>query len=267
MVRTYTFSLESVTEKFMSVVSFELCEEQFVFVHARLKSLSQTLDTAVNVLYDAGMNTMNVRKIAVSDVDGTIVKGSLVLGHAVSLHREGVLNLGDLPDAWMANQKDEKIIPLLAEAYRNAIKGKTVDEIGANKYVNSLVENDENFYSVLSRLKTMQSEGARVVLISGSPSFLVESFGNHFGFDSVGSNYTVDNKGKFTGLCVGMFSGDAKREYLSQLGMDKYAEVFAFGDTQSDQPLFESASYSVLVEPNNETMNALGHTVNEILHI
>lgn len=212
------------------------------------------------------MNTFNQTQIAVSDVDGTIVKGSLILGHAVSLHRDGVLNLGDLPDRWSANQKDETLITELAEAYRSEIRGKTATDIEADSYISELVQNGNNFYSILNRLQDFRKNGTRVVLISGSPSFLVDRFGSHFGFDSVGSDYELDSDGRFTGNCRGMFSGDAKREYLASLGMEKYSKVFAFGDTQSDEPLFASASYSVLVEPNEVTRAALGHRVNEIVH-
>lgn len=203
--------------------------------------------------------------MTVSDVDGTLVKGSLVLGHAVSLHREGVLNLGSLPDQWMESQKDEKVISALAEAYRKSIVGFTAKDLGVDEYVSNLVKNSENFYSTLDRLRTLQSGGSEVLLISGSPAFLVERFGQHYGFDSVGSDYLTDNQNRFTGECRGMFSGDAKREYLSGLDLSKFAEIFAFGDTQSDAPLFESASYSVLVEPSVETHRALGHTVDEIV--
>lgn len=213
------------------------------------------------------MKNYTTTQIAVSDVDGTLVKGSLILGHAVALHREGVFNLGTLPDQWDANQKDENLIQSLAEAYRAEIRGMTVDEIGAEHYVSNLVTDSSNFYSTLDRLQVMRDNGSRVVLISGSPSFLVDLFGKHYGFDSVGSEYALDSDMRFTGDCVGMFSGDAKREYLKSLDLDAYADVFAFGDTMSDAPLFERASYSVLVEPNAETNRLLGKTVHEIVHI
>ena len=212
------------------------------------------------------MDKTFLSQIAVSDVDGTLVKGSLVLGHAVRLHDEGHLNLGSLPALWSNDQKNETAIYKLAEAYREAIKGMTVSELRADEYISELVTDSTNFYSTLDRLQVMRDNGSRVVLISGSPSFLVERFGAHYGFDAVGSQYLIDDKDCFTGDCVGMFSGDAKREYLKSLNLNDYAEIFAFGDTMSDAPLFESASYSVLVEPNAETNRLLGATVHEIVH-
>lgn len=209
---------------------------------------------------------MTRKSIAVSDVDGTIVKGSLVLGHAVSLHKENIIDLGELPEQWLNNQKDETLVENLATAYKDAILGKTVCELKTDKYISEVVENDENFYSVLKRLQKIKEDGGRVVLISGSPSFLIERFGAHYGFDCVGSDYEVDERGVFTGQVRGMFNSSAKRDYLNGLNLDDYTEVFAFGDTRSDFPLFEKAGYSVLVEPNDDTFRSIGHAVNEVLY-
>lgn len=213
------------------------------------------------------MKNIKQTQIALSDVDGTIVKGSLVLGHAVTLHNKKVINLGTLPKDWVANPKDEKLIRELAEAYRENIKGKTPEELEVDLYVTELVKNESNFYSVLSRLKNIKNSGAKVVLISGSPSFLVDRLGKHYGFESVGSNYSIDDSGRFTGeIDRVMFSGEAKREFIDTINIEDYENVFAFGDTESDEPLFERANYSVLVEPNDYTMASLGNKVNEIVH-
>lgn len=215
------------------------------------------------MVYYVSMN--NTKRIAVSDVDGTIVKGSLILNHAKQLHMNGVLNLGNLPEQWAKDEKNEDLITALAEAYRDAIKGLTPEDIYADEYIREITADSRNFYSTLPRLVNFRKDGHKVVLVSGSPSFLVERFGNTFNFESAASNYLTDKNGCFTGECVGMFSGDAKRKYLSTLGLSKYMDVLAFGDTRSDIPLFESANYSVLVEPNNDTRKALGSSVNEIL--
>lgn len=213
------------------------------------------------------MTTLNSGlRIAVSDVDGTIVRRSLVLSHAAHLHREGAVDLGDLPDRWLAAPKDEHLISTLAEAYREAIVGHTADGLDADGYISSVVADPGNFYSILDRLRALQVAGTEVVLVSGSPGFLVDRFASHYGFSSVGSNYITDPHGRFTGECIGMFSGGAKREYLAGLGLDRYAEVLAFGDTRSDEPLFDSATYSVLVEPTEETRVALLGKVNEVIH-
>lgn len=204
-------------------------------------------------------------RIAVSDVDGTIVRGSLVLSHAAKLHESGAIDLGDRVSKWINDPKNEENIAPLAESYRESILGMSRDDLLIDEYIDTVVSNKMNFYSVLQRLVDFQSDGGEVVLISGSPSYLVEPFADNFGFKGVGSDYVFGPNGKLTGECIGMFSGEAKRDYLKLLGLDKYSEIFAYGDTQSDRPLFENAHYSVLVEPTEETHTALSEMVHEII--
>ena len=175
-------------------------------------------------------------RIVVSDVDGTIVRRSLVLNHAAKLHEEGIIDFGELPSQWQADPKNEGLITQLAELYRDSLTGLTLDGLGIDAYIQDVVI--ENFYSTLARLLELRKSGAQVFLISGSPSFLVERFAAHFGFQGIGSEYVMDEFGRFTGECIGMFSSKAKEASLKLLGLEKYDEVLAFGDTESDRPLF-----------------------------
>lgn len=205
-------------------------------------------------------------KMIMSDVDGTIVRGSLVLRHAVFLEREGLVKLNGLGEAWKGDQKNEALISSLAETYRAEIKGMNVEDMAVNGYIDSIVSNKDNFYSVLDRLIDYKANGDHVLLISGSPDFLVNPFAEKFGFEGVGSTYHMDSNQRLNGKVNGMFNGDAKRNYVASLGLQAYSDIIAFGDTQSDKPLFESASYNVLVEPTNETREALGSMVHEIIN-
>lgn len=205
-------------------------------------------------------------KIALSDVDGTIVRSSLVLSHAVALSNEGVINVGSLAKDWQKDMKNETIISALAEAYRDEIMGRTASDIASAEYVAEMISDKRNFYaSVIERLVSMRSEGDDVILISGSPGYLIEPFAEHFNFQGVGSDYKVNATGHFTGEVDGMFHGDAKRNYVAGLDLARYTEVHAYGDTRSDVPLFEKASYSVLVAPNNDTRSSLSGVVHEII--
>lgn len=212
------------------------------------------------------MNTyMNTSKnIVLSDVDGTIVRGSLVLNHACDLHDKGIVDFGDAVEQWRSDPKNEHNITRLAEMYRVGIAGKNIHDLDVDGYIENIVSNDSNFYSTLNRLIDYRDADHRVVLISGSPHFLVGAFANHFGFDYAASQYHHED-GYFTGDCDGMFSAKAKRAYLENFGLDKYSNIVAFGDTCSDEPLFDSAHYSVLVEPNTYTRDALGHLVDEMV--
>lgn len=196
--------------------------------------------------------------LVLSDVDGTLVKGSLVLNHAKYLHDKKIINLGKLPDAWVSDMKNETIIRKLAEAYRESITGKTLKELDINNYMGSLQKN--NFYTTFSQIKKMKNYGAKVVLISGSPDYLVKKLAKSSGFIGIGSKYHTDPETKqLTGTVDGMFHAEAKEKVVNGL-IRKYnsSRVVAYGDTSSDKPLFDVADNRILVAPTKETLNLLG---------
>lgn len=199
-----------------------------------------------------------------SDVDGTIVKGSLVLDHACFLHKQGIVNLGDLPSDWKRSKKNERRITALAEAYKDTIIGMSVRDLHVRDYLQQLMSDERNFYSTLARLITLQEHGAHVRLISGSPSFLINPFAKTFGFTGKGSDYKRDTHGRFTGEVVGLFGAAAKRKYIAGMKRTVTGDVMAFGDTMSDVPLFENAHYTVLVDPSKTTKASL-NDINEIV--
>jgi HAD superfamily phosphoserine phosphatase-like hydrolase len=207
------------------------------------------------------------KRIILSDVDGTITRGSLVLDHATMLHNAGVIDLGDLPARWNVDRKNEAIIHLLAEAYRDQISGFTLGDLQIVDFVDSVVADDTNFYDTLGRLKKASSEGDAVLLISCSPNYLVRKFAKAYGFQGIGSYYRETVEGKLTGEVDGLFNANAKRIKVASLKIrDSYDQVHAYGDTMSDEPLFDAADYSVLVQPTKETLDAIGHKVHELMY-
>lgn len=213
----------------------------------------------------ANVRPMKKKKLVLSDVDGTIVRGSLVLNHACVLAEAGVIGGLEIALAWKADPKNEDLITALAEHYRAGVVGMTVEDLKVDEFIDSILADKGNFYSTMDRLLQFKDEGYDVILVSGSPTYLVKALASHFGFYGVGSSYLTDDAGRFTGECVGMFSASMKREYVSGLNLAQNSEIIAFGDTASDVALFEVASHSVLVEPSEITMTAIGEKVNEVV--
>lgn len=203
--------------------------------------------------------------VVLSDIDGTIVRGSLVLEHARYLHNEKIIDLGDLPERWVADRKDEVAIAALAAAYREAIVGKSYEDIHTLDFVKNYASDDSNFYSTIHELVEAKKNGYKVILISGSPSYLVTPFARKFGFMSKGSNYKRDKTGLLTGECVGMYNADSKRRHVASLKVQNYSHVVAYGDTMSDVPLFEVADYSVIVAPSPTTMKSVEPIIHKVI--
>lgn len=203
-----------------------------------------------------------VGAVVLSDVDGTIVRGSLVLDHAVYLHDEGIIDLGVLPSQWLVDRKNEGLIARLAEQYRKNITGFSVADLRVDEFLDSYLNSPDAFYSVFYRLVAYRNRGASVLLISGSPDYLVENFANRFGFIGIGSVYVTNSNGVISGDIKGMFSASSKREVVCSLRGRHIAR--AFGDTKSDFPLIESAEVGYLVEPNESTLRVAPHGVRQI---
>ena len=188
-----------------------------------------------------------------SDVDGTLTRGSLVLDHAIYLHEHGDIDLGNLPQKWKKDPKNEKIIVKLAEKYREQIKGKNLEDLRVDEFLDKYENNDNQFYSTMDQLKEFNRCGWEVQLISGSPNFLVQPFAERHGFYGKGSDYKTDDDGNLNGDIEGMFGGKAKQGYIEKLGISRFKRILAFGDTASDQPLFDNSHHSTLVDPSEET--------------
>lgn len=195
----------------------------------------------------------NAKYAVLSDVDGTLTRGSLVLDHAIYLHDRGYVNLGKLADKWRKDKKNEKHIVKLAERYREQIKGIKPEDLHVEEFLNEYEENDNQFYSTMEQLKEFKRRGWEVQLISGSPDFLVKPFAERHGFFGKGSEYKVDEDGGLNGEIEGMFGGKAKQGYIEKLGINRFKRILAFGDTASDKPLFDNAHHSTLVDPSEET--------------
>lgn len=206
--------------------------------------------------------------LVLSDVDGTIVKGSLVLGHAVWLAEKGVRPdlYGDIPQRWKADPKNEAIINELGGAYSASLEGVSYEESGTDAYIDEFIENRDNMYSTIDRLQELRDQGHRVVLISGSPDHMIQRVAAKFGFEGVGSEYEIEGE-VFTGKVTRpMYGSSGKKDYIANMEIGKNVRVIGFGDTASDVPIFDVSHHSVLVDPHPETYEKLSGKIDEVIY-
>jgi phosphoserine phosphatase len=186
----------------------------------------------------------------ITDLDGTLVKGSIVLNHAEFLENKGIINTQGALEAWKSDQKNEKLIVDLAMAYRTGITGLTIEDLKVNEYISTLTFND--LTEVVTELKN-----SNTLLITGSPSFLAEPFAKvlegilNCTIKVEGSIYeVVDNK--ITGrISRPAFTG--KQEIINE-NQEFLNSDLGIGDTFSDFPILENSKRKILVQPNAETI-------------
>jgi HAD superfamily hydrolase (TIGR01490 family) len=121
----------------------------------------------------------------------------------------------------------------------------------ARRYVQPLVREE-----MLARVREHQSQGHRVVLVSGTMAPLLAEIGRQLGIeDTVGTPLVVRN-GRYTGghlppVCQGIGKVQRLEACLGADAVD-WAASFAYADSYTDLPLLERVGHPVAVYPDEE---------------
>jgi HAD superfamily hydrolase (TIGR01490 family) len=108
--------------------------------------------------------------------------------------------------------------------------------------------------NILAKVKDHQRKGHILILISGSPRYLLEPVVEDIGFDHLlCTDLEVGSDGLLTGSAKGPLCIDkTKRELALLLAQNHAIDLscsYAYGNHQSDIPLLESVGHPFVVEP------------------
>lgn len=199
-----------------------------------------------------------MKKLILSDVDGTLTRKSVVLSHAGFLIEQGTIKDDGSYEAWRVDVKNESLIVAVAENYRSQITGLRENDMQAQTFVNKFLSKKDNWYSTLLRIINKQKEGYEVCLVTGSSDFLIKHLASALKCNYYATEYLKDSKGRFTGEVNGMFSETQKDDCIQwNFNINEYDKIEAWGDTVSDYGLFKHAQYRLLVDPTFETLKTL----------
>ena len=190
-------------------------------------------------------------KVNLSDVDGTVVKGSLVLDFFGY-----VCPTNEVYQAWKMDKKDESLIVDCANSFRDWLKGKTVTYV--ENMANEFMDTFDSFYvDVLQHISNSELD---TYFISGSPYFLVKALCEKLNkerkgatwFRGMGTLYTTE-KGKYTGAVeLPMYAKENKKQYIEN-NFHSTDFVNGYGDTSSDYSILSVCENKYLTEPTEET--------------
>lgn len=199
-----------------------------------------------------------MKKLILTDVDGTLTKKSIVLSHAGYLIEQGIIKDDGSYKAWSQDMKNESLIIAVAENYRSQIIGLKESDMQAQAFITKFFNESDNWYSTLDKIKEKQKDGYEVCLITGSSDFLIKHLANILQCDYHATKYLKDENDCFNGELIGMFSENQKDNCVkSNFNLDEYEEIEAWGDTASDYGLFKHATYKMLVDPTFQTLKTL----------
>ena len=197
------------------------------------------------------------RDLYLTDLDGTLTRKSLVLGHAGFLIKKGIIEDTGIYGAWCEDMKNEKLIVALAQDYQRQLKDKRIEDLMVHEFIEEFLGDENNWYNTLEMLIAARNFGDDVCLITGSSDFLVKELAERLNFKWFATKYHAEN-GILTGEITGMFADFQKDEVIrNNFDLSEYSTVIGLGDTASDYGIFKHCDISYLVEPTKDTLDKL----------
>ena len=198
-----------------------------------------------------------MKNLYLTDLDGTLTRKSLVLGHAGFLIERGIIEDTGIYGAWCEDMKNEKLIVALAQDYQRQLNGKRIEDLMVHEFIEDFLGDENNWYNTLEMLVTARNFGDDVYLITGSGDFLVKELAEQLDFNWFATKYHTEN-GILTGEITGMFADFQKDEVIrNNFDLSEYSVVIGLGDTASDYGIFKHCDVNYLVDPTKETLEKL----------
>ncbi|MCH9608900.1 MAG: Phosphoserine phosphatase SerB1 [Chlamydiales bacterium] len=187
------------------------------------------------------------------DLDGTLLKGNSSFALARYLYQKGVFTFADFLccfktyiTSWYQHLP---LIDLHKKAFSRFFKGKTLEEYSnhASNFVAAKVSH-MLYAPAMAELQKWKDAGAKIVLLSSSPDFLVQAIAKVLGITNVfGTPYLVDSQGILTDIDY-LLDGRMKAHLLNnEVNSDDV--TMAYSDHFHDLAFLESVSCPVVVNP------------------
>ncbi len=192
---------------------------------------------------------------AIFDLDGTIIRLS-----SEQVFLTHLLNHGEIPIpnllAWTSNFLRVKSLPIAKsnKIYLRGLEEDHIHEIARRCFIDPLCASIAPHISEL--IHAHQAEGRTVILMSGSLSFLVQPFHEHFQTDMMVAHELEVTDGRFTGQRIGLHPfAENKAKLAQQLatehGFDLSAS-YAYGNHHTDAHKLELFGHPVAVNPDRQ---------------
>ena len=203
------------------------------------------------------------------DIDGTIYRNSLLIEHFKMLVKYEYINMmtweGKVKEKFIKWEKRigdyDDYLEELVETYVDALKNYSKADMDfiARRVIE--LKGDRVYKYTRDRLKYHFDKGHKVIIISGSPDFLVGKMAEKYGVEDFrGSEYVTDDKGIFTGEVKPMWDAKNKKriinEYCKNYNID-LKKSFAYGDTTGDFTMFKQVGNPIAINPARRLLSKL----------
>ena len=186
---------------------------------------------------------MNKNVAAFFDIDGTIYRDSLLIEHFK-----------------MLVQYDDYLDELV-QTYMEALKNFSKEDMDFIAKRVMELKGDKVYRYTRERLKYHKERNHKVIIISGSPDFLVSKMAERYGVkDYKASIYEVNENGIFTGKVTPMWDAKSKQKAIADFC--KMYEIdltksYAYGDTTGDLTMFKNVGNAIAINPAKKLLQKI----------
>lgn len=197
------------------------------------------------------------------DLDHTLIKGNCSFSFCCYLVKQGILSWYALFSAVLYHIRHVffglELEALHKAVFKRFLKGLSLDLLKQHAaiFLDSYLES-QWYEPAVSALKAALNRGDHVLILSNSPSFLVEKVAEKLGVDqSLSTEYAVDSEGSLCAITI-IMSGVEKRSAMQReskrLGIP-LNKVVAYSDSHDDLPLLFAVGRAVGVNPDRKLLS------------
>lgn len=211
-----------------------------------------------------------MKKIAAFfDVDGTIFRNSLLIEHFKMLIKYDFIDeanyVGEIKNKltkWENRLGSyDDYLEEVVRMYSSCLK--TIPKYDIDYVANRVIERKSNKVYTYTRnmFEKHLKEGHLVIIISGSPSFLVDKMAKKLGaFDNIGTIYPLDENNFYSKDRIPMWDSPSKiraiEDFAKKYDID-LENSYAYGDTTGDYGMFEKVGNPIAVNPSKKLYNKI----------
>lgn len=203
------------------------------------------------------------------DIDGTLVRESIMLKHFNKLIKYGIIdqeayikNLKAKYEAYEKRYGDyDDFISKMGDIYKEKLTG-IHESLILETAKQVIEEGGEMVYAYTrDRIRFHKKNGHKVFFVSGSPTYLVKMLGDLYDIsDSSGTEYFFDQYGVFTGQISQMWDSRSKQKEINRL-VEKYNidvdKSYAYGDTNGDYTMLKTMKNATAINPSKRFLDKI----------
>lgn len=206
------------------------------------------------------------------DVDGTIFRNSLLIEHFKLLIKNELLSMNawtvkvkESFDKWSSRYGDYDIyLEDLVDNYMKGIENISIENI--NKIADKVIEihGDKLYRYTRNRIEFHKKQGHKLIIISGSPTFLVEKMAKKLGFDDYMASEYCEINGYYVGTKTPMWDSVSKENAINFF-VNKYnidlSKSYAYGDTNGDYSMLSLVGNPFAINPAKRLLDRIQDNV------